>query len=49
MDIHLLRFIRKHGAEKIISDDYLNVLSNSLYGDFDRMGKETLLPRRVNK
>lgn len=48
MDVHLLRsgnikrlqkYIRKHGAKKIIDEDYLNVLSNSLYGDFDLMGE----------
>ena len=48
MEVHLLRsgnikrlqkYIRKNGAEKVIDEDYLNVLSNSLYGDFDLMGE----------
>lgn len=48
MEVHLLRsgnikrlqkYIRKKGVEKVIEEDYLNVLSNSLYGDFDLMGE----------
>ena len=35
----LQKYIRKHGAKQIISEDYLNVLSNSMYGDFDLMGE----------